>query len=191
LNPDGGFTYKAELKIGENLFRFIAIDRMSNSKVLDITITREVITRTVIVLTIGSKKALVNESVLNLEVAPLIEEGRTFVPLRFIAESFGAEVLWDPPTKRIDIVLEHPLVKKKITLWLKKNTAHVNGKEITIDVPPFILPPGRTVVPIRFIAESFDSEVEWKPLVKNIIIIFPKNELIEGAHFRFREEIKK
>lgn len=178
LDENGRFTYIAQLKIGENLFRFIAVDRASNSKVLDVVIMRETVAQTVIILTIGSKKALVNNVVLDLDVAPLIESDRTFVPLRFIAESFGAKLEWNASEKRIDIVLDHPLVKKKITLWIKRNVALVNGNEVIIDAPPFILPPGRTVVPIRFIAESLDAKVEWEPLVKNIIITFPKDEVL-------------
>jgi stage II sporulation protein D len=179
LDSSGKFSYIGELKIGDNLFRFIAIDKASNSRVLDITITREAVKQTVIKLTIGSKKALVNEEVLNLDVAPFIEEERTFVPLRFIAESFQAKVDWNAQLKKIDITLEHPLIKKKIELRINSKIAYINGKETTLEVPPFIIPPGRTVVPLRFIAESFDSKVDWEPLVKNIIITFPKDELIE------------
>jgi len=179
LDSSGKFSYIAELKIGDNLFRFIAIDKAANSRVLDITITRETIKQTVIKLTIGSKKALVNEEVLNLDVAPFIEEDRTFVPLRFIAESFKAKVDWNPQIKKIDITLDHPLIKKKIELRINSKIAYINGKETTLEVPPFIIPPGRTVVPLRFIAESFDSKVDWEPLVKSIIITFPKDELIE------------
>ncbi len=179
LDSSGKFSYIAKLKIGNNLFRFIAIDKASNSRVLDVTITREAVKQTVIKLTIGSKKALVNEEVLNLDVAPFIEEDRTFVPLRFIAESFQAKVDWNAQIKKIDITLEHPLIKKKIELKINSKIAYINGKETTLEVPPFIIPPGRTVVPLRFIAESFDSKVDWEPLVKNIIITFPKDELIE------------
>lgn len=179
LDSSGKFSYIAKLKIGNNLFRFIAIDKASNSRVLDITITREAVKQTIIKLTIGSKKALVNEEVLNLDVAPFIEEDRTFVPLRFIAESFQAKVDWNSEIKKIDITLEHPLIKKKIELKINSKIAYINGKETTLDVSPFIIPPGRTVVPLRFIAESFDSKVEWEPLVKNIIITFPKDELTE------------
>jgi len=39
----------------------------------------------------------------DLEVAPKIVNGRTFVPIRFISEAFGAEVSWDGATKTITI----------------------------------------------------------------------------------------
>ena len=50
---------------------------------------------TAIVLTIGKASALVNGSATVLDVAPFIQEGRTFVPLRFVTEHLGGEVTYD------------------------------------------------------------------------------------------------
>ena len=50
---------------------------------------------TAIVLTIGEASALVNGSATVLDVAPFIQEGRTFVPLRFVVEQLGGEVTYD------------------------------------------------------------------------------------------------
>ncbi len=56
-----------------------------------------------IFLTIGQKKAYINQNEIVLDVAPQIKEGRTLVPLRFIAEAFGADVEWDGELQRITI----------------------------------------------------------------------------------------
>jgi hypothetical protein len=40
-----------------------------------------------------------------LDVAPIIKDGRTFVPIRFISEAFGADVKWDANEKKITITL--------------------------------------------------------------------------------------
>ena len=53
---------------------------------------------TVVQLTIGSTTAYVNGQAVTLDVAPVIEGGRTLMPLRFIAEAVGAEVAWDGAT---------------------------------------------------------------------------------------------
>ena len=42
---------------------------------------------------------------ITLEAAPKIVNGRTFVPIRFISEAFGANVNWNPVTKTIEITL--------------------------------------------------------------------------------------
>lgn len=57
-----------------------------------------------IVLTIGSKKVLINGKATQVAVAPaLINNGTTYVPLRVIAEAFGADVKFDPATKTVTI----------------------------------------------------------------------------------------
>lgn len=56
-----------------------------------------------VVLTVGQKKVPVGDHSVNLDVAPSIVSGRTFVPLRFIGESLGQEVLWHPETKQAEI----------------------------------------------------------------------------------------
>jgi len=52
-----------------------------------------------------------------------------------------------------------------IELWIDKNTAKVNGEYKLIDatnpkVVPMIIPPGKTMLPIRFIVENLGCLVE-------------------------------
>ncbi|SHI41354.1 Copper amine oxidase N-terminal domain-containing protein [Dethiosulfatibacter aminovorans DSM 17477] len=69
---------------------------------------------TTIVLGINSTTVLVTSDiesegteaeneVIELDVAPEITNGRTYVPLRFIAETFGLDVDWDEDSETIDI----------------------------------------------------------------------------------------
>ncbi|MGC9089794.1 MAG: copper amine oxidase N-terminal domain-containing protein, partial [Caldisericia bacterium] len=46
-------------------------------------------------LQVGNPTAIVDGQVVTLDVAPVIVNGRTFVPLRFVAEAFGASVDWN------------------------------------------------------------------------------------------------
>ncbi|MCE5223975.1 hypothetical protein LLG10_07325 [bacterium] len=57
---------------------------------------------------IGSVIAVVNGEKKNLDVPPKLVNGRTFVPLRFISESFGASVIWEAETKKIYIEFSKP-----------------------------------------------------------------------------------
>ncbi len=61
---------------------------------------------TTIKLTIGQKTAYKDNSSLNIAVAPEIINGRTYVPLRFVAESLGAGVKYDANTKTVTIASE-------------------------------------------------------------------------------------
>ncbi len=56
-----------------------------------------------IILWIGKKTAVVNGNKVQLDVAPIIINGRTYLPLRFISENLGASVYWDPNNKTVTI----------------------------------------------------------------------------------------
>jgi hypothetical protein len=55
------------------------------------------------VMTIGSKTAVVNGKAMTLDVAPVIVASRTFVPLRVISETLGATVTWHADTRAVSI----------------------------------------------------------------------------------------
>lgn len=65
-------------------------------------------TERTIELTIDSKTMLVDGSPVEMDVAPFIKDGRTFVPLRFVSEQLGANVTW---TSREDGTTEKVFVK--------------------------------------------------------------------------------
>ncbi|MCR4428409.1 MAG: DUF4352 domain-containing protein [Caldiserica bacterium] len=69
-------------------------------------------TERTIELTIDSKTMLVDGSPVEMDVAPFIKEGRTFVPLRFVSEQLGANVAW---TSREDGTTEKVFVKMTIS----------------------------------------------------------------------------
>ena len=56
-----------------------------------------------IILTIGSNKLTDNGFEFEMDVAPLIKDGRTFVPVRFVSEHLGATVDWKPETQQVII----------------------------------------------------------------------------------------
>lgn len=101
----------------------------------------------------------------NKEVVPFIESDRTFVPIRFISEAFGAEVNWNPENQEILITLDETEIK----MYIKKDTYTVNGEEKQMDVAPFIKE-DRTFVPIRFISEALGKSVYWDPGMKLIMV---------------------
>lgn len=56
-----------------------------------------------VTLTVSSTTADINGSSYTMGYAPYIENQRTFVHIRFIAEAFDCQVSWDQATKRVDI----------------------------------------------------------------------------------------
>ena len=112
--------------------------------------------KTEVKLTIGSTTAYVNGEAKTLDVAPVIENSRTLMPLRFIAEAMGATVEWDGATSTATLTEG----ETKVVITLGSTTAYVNGTAKTLDAPAESRN-GRTLLPVRFIAESFGAEVAW------------------------------
>lgn len=98
------------------------------------------------------------------DVEPFIKDDRTMVPLRNLAETFGCEVTWTEPG-RIDLNREDI----SITMYIDNPVYTAGGIEKTLDVPPFIKD-GRTMVPLRFIAEEFDCQVEYEETTETVFI---------------------
>ncbi|MBE7047013.1 MAG: hypothetical protein E7396_06310 [Ruminococcaceae bacterium] len=99
------------------------------------------------------------------DVMPIIENGRTLVPMRGIFEALGAEITWDDATKTVT----GKKADISVSLQIGNTSAKVNEKEVTLDVPAKILE-GRTLVPVRFISETLGCKVEWEDATKTVII---------------------
>ena len=59
-----------------------------------------------------------------------------------------------------------------IKITIGNQTAEVNSKQVDIDQPAIIMPEtGRTMVPLRFIAEALGAKVQWNKKTQEILII--------------------
>jgi hypothetical protein len=156
----------------------VPIKIVSNTETKNIYISFKVVevSEIKITLTIGSKDAYVNGERLELDAPSFIDKqsSRTLVPLRFISQAFGAEVEWDDKARKVTIKKSATENNSAILieLWIGNKVAKVNLKNVELDVTPVIVPPGRTMVPLRFISESFGSSVEWDGINKKITIIY-------------------
>ncbi len=92
----------------------------------------------------------------NPEIAPIVQNGRTLVPVRFIAEKFGAEVGWDDATQTVTVKNGN----KTITLQIGSDKMQVGADTVTLDVPAQTIG-GRTLIPLRAMVEAMDKAVFW------------------------------
>ncbi len=99
---------------------------------------------------------LVNGEPVAFDVQPQLIHGRTMVPLRAIFEELGVKVDWDKNTRTVTATRDDRVVISTIG----SKTMHINDEEKIMDVAPTIVK-GRTLVPVRFVAEAFDCYVEW------------------------------
>ena len=111
---------------------------------------------TVVKLTIGQSVGYINDAAHTLDAAPIIRESRTMLPVRFVAEAFGADVAWDGATSTATL----KTADTTIEITIGKTAAKVNGTEVTLDAPAFI-ENSRTYLPVRFVAENLGATVAW------------------------------
>lgn len=188
----GTFTSQPiKLLPGTNSITIIAEDNLGNRTTKIINVNKGC--KVIIKLTIGSnyagKTSCDKTEILRLDLAPFIQNGRTLVPLRFIAESFGAQVDWiEDASKNGEGTIIITLIKSdgtKIVLKMHTNVKTVVVEktapgqfvpvtsQLEMEVAPFIVKPAnRTVVPIRFIAEGFGAQVDWDQSTQEITISY-------------------
>ncbi len=127
-----------------------------------------------------------------IDAAPENKNSSVFVPVRVVSELLGAEVNWQNPN--IDILYGDTAIR----LTIGSQTAQKGEQTITLRAKPYVKD-GRTYVPIRFVAEAFDCQVDWannevnvhsKPWQlngKNVVGMASKVEMIADV---FRYELR-
>jgi rhodanese-related sulfurtransferase len=121
--------------------------------------------------------AMVNGEEITLDTPPLVIQGRTMVPFRWIGEQLGAKVAFSmsEETRKVDTV-SYQIGKQTITLCIGSTDATSTIDRETmpckLDVAPFIKD-GRTLVPLRFVSEILGADVSWTP-PNTIGIVYPK-----------------
>ena len=113
-------------------------------------------------LYLGNISYLVNGEMRTMDASPVLQNNRIFLPVRYVAEPLGAVPVWSQAEQKVTVVYGTTVIE----LWVGNNTAKVNGVEKMIDpdnpnVKPVIVPPGRTMLPLRFLGESLGCEVVW------------------------------
>ncbi|MCL6611752.1 MAG: hypothetical protein K6T66_09475 [Peptococcaceae bacterium] len=98
----------------------------------------------------------IDGELLACDVPPLIEEGRTLVPLRALFNNIGAQVEWEEETRTVTAVKGDLTVR----VTVGSSLAHVSDKPVALDVPAKIVN-GRTLIPVRFVSESLGARVTW------------------------------
>ncbi len=167
-------TYYSDLNIEDNTVYYYILRPVYKDKTIgdasnEVSIKSGSLNKS-IVLQLGSKYMFVNNE--KKEIDPgkgtimIIKNGRTFLPIRAVIEEMGGEVEWRQSDKRVSIYLKGT----KIYLWIGNKNAKVNGSTKETDVAPYISDSERTMLPLRFIAENLDCDVDWDGLTKKVTI---------------------
>lgn len=88
---------------------------------------------------------------------PVIIDGRTLVPVRYVVEKLGYNVEWDGTTQTVYIKNG---TMQNLAVQGENIKVLVNNELIQFDVAPVIIN-GRTLIPIRAVVEKMGCKVEW------------------------------
>lgn len=110
-------------------------------------------------------KIMLDGNELLFDVPPQLINERTMVPVRAIFEALGASVEWDPDFQLVTSIKDNNTVHMQIG----NNNMLVNGTTLPLDAPSVIVD-GRTLVPVRAVAEAFNADVKWDGETKTVFI---------------------
>ena len=110
-----------------------------------------------------SVTVIVDGQTMSFDQPPIVRAGRVFVPLRSVFERLGASVVY--ANGQINATGRG----RTVSLTIGSVNATVDGQPVTIDVAPFIIG-SRTLVPLRFIAQSLGATVDWNDSTSTVTI---------------------
>lgn len=123
-----------------------------------------------LIFTIGATPAQdiqveLDGTAIEFDVQPTLEDGRVLVPFRKIFEELGLRVDWNNELKIASAYTEDDTLSIKVD----SGYASINGEMVELDVPAGIRD-GRMLVPLRFISESFQNQVDWDAATRMVRI---------------------
>ncbi|PAB60869.1 stalk domain-containing protein [Anaeromicrobium sediminis] len=125
----------------------------------------------------------VDGELLNVDSEPYMENSRVFVPVSFIAKALNVdEIKWDDENQSAIIKDDN----KKIILPIKSDQAIIDGKKVKLDAP-ININDGRTFVPVRFVAQALECDVDWDGN-KYTVNIRKDTELVAKVQKSYTEE---
>lgn len=119
---------------------------------------------------VGSFTIVLNAAPVAFDVQPRVQDGIALTPFRALFEQAGGKVDWENLAK----ALSASGMGKDVYIKIGERTAIVNKIEVDMELAPFI-ERGRTIVPLSFIRESLDVEVDYDPTTGHVLITKKKS----------------
>jgi hypothetical protein len=103
-----------------------------------------------------------------MDVAPYIKNGRTYLPVRFVADALGVNednIVWDPVKASVTVFKGDRIAQ----MTIGSNALMVNGVELTMDAVPEIVD-GRTMLPVRWVAQALGANIDWDAETQTVTV---------------------
>ncbi len=122
----------------------------------------------------------VEGQVIPTDSPPVIQDGNTLAPVRALLETMGFELIWFENERRVDVIDPnyYPDGSSEIVMqfYIGKATAAVYDRalagalvDMELPVPAQIIN-GRTMIPVRFLAEQLGFKVDWDAATRTVLI---------------------
>ncbi len=121
------------------------------------------------VFTIGSKKYRVGNEEREMDVEPYIKNGRTYAPIRYLADAAGIAdsfILWSAQDRTVTVIVPGGRV---VQFRVGQKAYLLQGVPISIDVAPEIVN-GRVMLPYRFVSQALGLEARWDAETRQVVI---------------------
>ncbi len=118
-----------------------------------------------VVMAIGQKSFTANGQSKTMEVAPVMKGASTYIPIKYVLDTFGGRAVWDAANQRITVTRGG----KVMDLTVGDTDFILNGKRKGANVAPYISN-GRTLVPLRLVSEQLGLNVKWEQKTKTVTI---------------------
>lgn len=113
-------------------------------------------------------KIVVDGRLLDLEVAPVIENGRTLVQIGAVSLALSAQVGWDAGSRTVTITKDCD----QLLLTVGSYTAYKNGAAFELETPARIIN-SRTMVPLSYVSMALGADVQWDGMGRTVYITSP------------------
>lgn len=144
--------------------------------VLPLTLQAEQTTKGI--FRVGQKSYTIDNVTYSMDVAPFIENGRVYVPVRYLAHMLslpGDGVIWDASSQSVFMGKEGIAIRLQVGNAILQRSP---GTFISMDVAP-VIRNNRVFLPARYVAEQFGFQVEWLSQTQEVFITRGTSSLIQ------------
>ncbi|MDI6710120.1 MAG: copper amine oxidase N-terminal domain-containing protein [Bacillota bacterium] len=125
--------------------------------------------KVVVTFRLGDTHYYINGKAVAMDVAPYARNGRCYLPARYVGYSLMVapdDIEWNQATRTATLTKNGTSVR----LTVGSKIMYVNNMAVQIDAPAEAAPPGRIMLPYRWVAEAFGATVDWDQDTKTVTI---------------------
>lgn len=122
---------------------------------------------------IENNEYYINDQLKTMDATPIIMDGRTLLPVAYVAGPLGISVYWNEQERKVTLSQKATVIE----LWIDQSLARINGVDTYIDpgnlnVAPRVLD-NRTMLPLSFVVSNLNCKIEWFTSMQEVRVTYP------------------